>query len=254
MKASVFLALAEALPFADLPTLIGDGGLVVVAPHPDDESLGCGGLIAAARARGADVRLLVVSDGVGSHRNSASHPPERLRTLREAETIEAAAALGLEAAAIRFLRLPDAAVPTVGREADAALDAIVEAAVACAAGAVCVTWRHDPHCDHGAAATLVERARPRLRGARVHEYPIWGWTLPEGTEVGAGPSGDGPSGARLDIAAWVGAKRAAVAAHRSQTTALIADDPQGFRLDATMLERFARPFEIYLDVSPGANP
>ncbi len=248
MKASAFLAVAEALPLADLPTLIGDGGLVIVAPHPDDESLGCGGLIASARAGGRDVRLLVISDGVGSHRHSRSHPPARLRALREAETIEAAAALGLEAAAVRFLRLPDAAVPTEGPDAETAVDAIVATADACAAGAVCVTWRHDPHCDHLAAAILVERARPRLNAARVYEYPIWGWTLPEGTDVGAGPSG-----LRLDIAARMEAKRAAVAAHRSQTTALITDDPEGFRLDATMLERFARPFEIYLDVPPGAD-
>ena len=128
MKASAFLAMAEALPLADLSTLVGDGGLVSVAPHPDDEALGCGGLIATARAEGVDVRLLVISDGVGSHRHSRSHPPARLRALREAETITAATALGLGAAAIRFLRLPDAAVPTEGTEAEAAIDAIVATA------------------------------------------------------------------------------------------------------------------------------
>ncbi len=245
----MFLALAERLPFATLSTLIGDGGLVVVAPHPDDESLGCGGLIAAARAKGVDVRLIVVSDGVGSHPGSRAYPPARLRALREAETIEAAAALGLGAAAIRFLGLPDAAVPSEGRDAEVAVDAIVSTAAACAATAICVTWRHDPHCDHQAAAKLVDRARPGLGAARVYEYPIWGWTLPEDAEVGAGPSG-----LRLDVSAQGAAKRAAVAAHRSQTTALIDDDPRGFRLDATMLERFDRPFEVYLDMPFGAGP
>ncbi len=249
VKASAFLALAEVLPFAQLATLLGDGGLLIVAPHPDDESLGCGGLIAAARAKGVDVRLIVVSDGVGSHRGSRSHPPARLKALREAETIEAAAALGLDAAAIRFLGLPDAAVPTEGDDARAAVDAIVAAAIACAAATVCVTWRHDPHCDHLAAARLVDQARCRLDAARIYEYPIWGWTLPEATDVGAGPAG-----LRLDTTAQGAAKRAAIAAHRSQTTALIRDDPHGFRLDATMLERFGRPFEIYLETPSGAPP
>ena len=249
MKASAFLTKAETLPFTDLTTLTGDRGLVIVAPHPDDESLGCGGLIAAARASGLDVRLIVISDGVGSHRRSRAYPPARLQALREAETIEAAAALGLDAAAIRFLRLPDAAVPTEGGEAQTAVDAVVAAAAACAARAVCVTWRHDPHCDHQAVAKLVDLARPRLGTARVYEYPIWGWTLPEGTKVDAPPVG-----VRLDISAQLPAKRAAIAAHRSQTTALISDDPEGFRLDAATLARFDRPFEIYLDVPFGAGP
>ena len=249
MKAPAFLVLAEALSFADLAALTGGRGLVVVAPHPDDESLGCGGLVAMACAQGGDGRRSGVSDGVGSHRRSRSYPPARLRALREAETIEAAAALGLDAGAVRFLRLPDAAVPGEGGDAEAAVQAIVADAAACGAGAVCVTWRHDPHCDHQAAAGLVDRARPRLGAARVYQYPIWGWTLPADTEVGAAPRG-----LRLDISAHVAAKRAAVAAHRSQTTALITDDPEGFRLDAAMLERFNRPFEIYLDMPPGAEP
>ena len=243
VKASAFLAQAEALPICGLDAISGGGGIVVVAPHPDDESLGCGGLIADACASGVDLRLIVVSDGVGSHRNSRLYPPERLRDVREAETLAATAALGLDAAAISFLRLPDAAVPTRGPEADRAVEAIIAAARQCTAGAVCVTWRHDPHCDHEAAATLVAHARSRLPGIRFYEYPIWGWTLPADAIVTGRPVG-----LRLDVSQYAAAKREAVLAHRSQTTGMIDDDPQGFRLDAAMLDRFAGRFEIYLDM------
>jgi LmbE family N-acetylglucosaminyl deacetylase len=242
MRAADFLAAAEALPFVGLDALVGSGGLVVVAPHPDDESLGCGGLIAAARAQGRPVRLVVVSDGCGSHPNSRAYPPARLRALREAETRDAAAALGLPAADVQFLGLPDARVPGTGPQAAAAARAIAAAAHAVGAGAVFVTWRHDPHCDHAAAAALVDLARPAMPGVRVLAYPVWGWTLPAQTEVGPPPRG-----ARLDVTANLAAKARAVAAHRSQTTGLIDDDPTGFRLDATMLARFARPFEIFLE-------
>lgn len=245
MNAGAFFAAAEALPLATLPDISSGGGLVVVAPHPDDESLGCGGLIAEARARGLAVRLVVVSDGVGSHPASRRYPAERLRDLREAETRNAAAELGLAADAIRFLRLPDRFVPSDGPDAIAAGDAIVAAACETGAGAVCVSWRHDPHCDHLASATIVDRVRDRLVGARVYAYPIWGWTLPRDRDVGAPPRGR-----RIDVSRHRAAKRAAIAAHRSQTTNLIDDDPGGFRLTPDMISFFTGPHEILLETGP----
>ena len=242
MRADAFFAAAQALPYAPLHEITRGGGLLVVAPHPDDESLGCGGLIAAACAAQVDVRLIVVSDGVGSHPNSRRYPRDALRELRETETLAAAAALGLDPKAIRFLHLPDRAVPTEGRDAEAAREVIAGSARACAAGAVCVTWQHDPHCDHVAAADLVARgAFPS--GTRVLAYPVWGWTLAPDTEVGAPPRG-----LRFDISDRLEAKAAAIAAHRSQTTDLIDDDPTGFRLAPEVLAHFARPYEILLDI------
>jgi LmbE family N-acetylglucosaminyl deacetylase len=243
MRADAFLAAADRLPVASLDDLAGPGGLVVVAPHPDDESLGCGGLIAAARAAGRRVHLIVVSDGCGSHTQSRLYPPEALRALREAETLRAAAILGLRPENITFLRLPDAHVPSAGPSAEAAAESVAQAASRCGAGAVFVTWRHDPHCDHRAAALIVALARPRMPGVRVYEYPVWGWTLPPETEVGPEPAG-----LRLDVSAQRGTKARAVAAHESQTTNLIADDPQGFRLEPAMIDRLCGPYERFVAV------
>jgi LmbE family N-acetylglucosaminyl deacetylase len=243
MRADAFLTAADALPLASLDALVGAGGLVVVAPHPDDESLGCGGLIAAARAEHRRVHLVVVSDGCGSHTHSRLYPPEKLRALREAETMRAVAILGLGEDDVTFLRLPDAHVPSEGLAAEAAADAVARAASACRASAVFVTWRHDPHCDHKAAAAIVGLARPRLRGVKVYEYPVWGWTLPPETEVGSAPAG-----LRLDVSAHRATKVRAVAAHASQTTGLISDDPEGFRLEPAMIDRLCGPYERFVAV------
>ena len=245
MIAADFFAAADALPLASVDDITCGGGLVVVAPHPDDESLGCGGIIAAACMRGIGVRLVVVSDGAGSHPGSRLYPKTKLRALREAETRAAMAELGLGTEAIRFLRLPDRFVPTQGHAADAAQDAIMAAVAEVAAGAICVTWGRDPHCDHAAAAALVAGLAGRLGDVRVRAYPVWGWTLPPDTDVGAAPRGW-----RVDIAPHLAAKAKAIAAHRSQTTDLIDDDPNGFRLTPDMLERYGRPFELLLDVEP----
>lgn len=255
MRADAYFDALERLPVGSLDALVGPGGLVVVAPHPDDESLGCGGLLAQAARLGRAIRLVVLSDGCGSHPNSRLYPPERLRTLREEETLRAVAGLGLAPERVRFLRLPDASVPREGPPARMAAQAVVRAARDCAASAIFVTWRHDPHCDHEAAAAIVDLARPDLPETRVFAYPVWGWALPPETEVGPAPEG-----LRLDVRSEGEAKRRAVAAHASQTTDLVADDPGGFRLDPAMIDRLTGPYEAFVAVpkaasdAPGTGP
>lgn len=245
MQVDALFAALEAAPLVPFDDVVGEGGIVVVAPHPDDESLGCGGLIAAAVRARRPVRLVVLSDGCGSHAASRLFPPAKLRALREQETLDAAAILGLAPSAVGFLQLPDAAVPREGPGAEAAADAVAAAARDVGATAIFVTWRHDPHCDHDAAAAIVDLVPRRLRGIRILAYPVWGWTLPPATEVGS------PNRLlRLDITAERETKRRAVMAHRSQTTDLIADDPTGFRLAGEMIDRLCGPFERFIEEQP----
>ena len=77
MNAGEALEAARSFAFATLAERLGDGGLVVIAPHPDDESLACGGLIAEAHAEGRPVRVVIVSDGTGSHPASKTYPRAR---------------------------------------------------------------------------------------------------------------------------------------------------------------------------------
>ena len=70
MNRDAFFAAADALPFARLSDLLGEGGAVVVAPHPGRREPRCGALILEAAAAGRPVRIVFVSDGAGSHPNS----------------------------------------------------------------------------------------------------------------------------------------------------------------------------------------
>ena len=80
--------------------------VLVVAPHPDDELLGCGGLVATLAPTGTAFCFVFVTDGGASHLGSRTWPRERLMARRRDEAIEALRRLNGEDADITFLRCP----------------------------------------------------------------------------------------------------------------------------------------------------
>ena len=224
------------------------GPILVVAPHPDDETLGCGGAIAALRSIGLSVQVLVMSDGTQSHPNSVAYPAPKLRALRESETRCAMNLLGVEASHITFLRLPDGALPISGTvEFGVALEQCCDYLAAVVPAVVFAPWRFDPHPDHRSTWNLIHSALSQVRisrnpVSRVLEYPIWDWDIAQrqASKVAV-------TSWRLDISDTVQLKQRAIAAYRSQTTGLIDDDPQGFCLTLEMLANFAQPWELYFE-------
>jgi LmbE family N-acetylglucosaminyl deacetylase len=85
------------------PPLSVPASLLVIAPHPDDECLGCGGLIAATRAGGGRVRVLFLSCGEAA----GGTPSPGLGTQRRSEAARAAARLGVSETELHWLGLPD---------------------------------------------------------------------------------------------------------------------------------------------------
>ena len=235
------IAAMERLPLRPVSALLEAGPVLILAPHPDDESLGCGGLIAACCEAGSPPFVLVLTDGAGSHPHSRTHPPERLATLRQQEARHAVACLGLPAGRIAFLGLPDTRSPTEGASFDDAVTAIAALARQHQAGTILATWEHDPHCDHESAHKLAAAAS-RLLGLRHLAYPVWGLTLPPDSPL----PGPAPTGWRTDITEHLPAKRQAIAAHRSQYAGLIEDDPTGFQLPPGFVALFDRPYETIL--------
>src|SRR6476659_6033333 len=84
-----------------------------VLAHPDDESLGTGGTLAAYAAEGVSTYLVTATRGErGRFGDSKESPgPEIVGRAREAELLAAADVLGLED--VRFLDYPDGALDTV---------------------------------------------------------------------------------------------------------------------------------------------
>ena len=150
-------------------TLDGLSRLVVVAAHPDDESLGAGGLIATATRQGLGVDILCATDGEGSHPHSPTRTPEQLAVIRAEEGRRAAEALGVSQ--VERLEMSDG---RVGEDQDRLTERLVEV-VGDPAGTVLVApWRRDGHPDHEAAGRAAAAAARRT-GAVLWEFPVWFW-------------------------------------------------------------------------------
>lgn len=229
------------LPFADCRDLVGEQPLLVLAPHPDDETFGCGGLIAECRCRGQPVYVLVLTDGSGSHPGSRDYTAKRLVALRAAEAREAVRTLGVPEDHIGFLGVRDGHLGSRATRSDAIVADIVRFAGERGVQTIVTTWERDPHPDHRAAYRLGVRAARQL-GARLLRYPVWGWTIP--------PHAWLPRvqlcGARIGIDRQLAVKRQAIARYRSQVTDLIQDDPGGFCMPPEIVALFHRPFEVFL--------
>ncbi len=244
---------------ADAHTLDGhalreSGSTVVFAPHPDDESLGCGGLIALRAAQGSDVWPVLVSDGAASHPGSRAFDADARRALRDDEWLAALACLGVDTARATRLGCGDGEVPGVAdpRFSDVVarcrtLIEDIEPAL------VVVPWRRDPHPDHQATHAIVRAALatlpPELPAPRCLEYLVWAG---ERAQLDDLPRTGEAIAWRLDIAEVVERKRAAIAAHRSQLGEIIDDDPGGFTIAPEMRRRAERPVEYFFESRRGA--
>lgn len=230
----------QSLPVQRLETLLAGRRPLVLAPHPDDESLGCGGLLAQCAAAGIAAQVAFLTDGSHSHPGSTAYPPQRLASVRQQEARAALAILGLPEASLFWIDVEDTRLPAVGPEAEAIIARLTAICEQSGCTLLLSPWRHDPHCDHEAAATIAEALALR-KGFSLMSYPVWGWTLPDSHE--ASPP---RAGFRLDITQELSLKQRAIRAHATQYGSVITDSPDGFTLPEQLLSVFRRRHETFL--------
>ncbi|MGI8939326.1 MAG: PIG-L deacetylase family protein [Iamia sp.] len=213
------VARAPELPISARP-------VVVVAPHPDDESLAVGGVLVELAAHDVEVEVVAVTDGEASHPDLGN-----LGTLRTEEQRRALAALGIESPPAR-LGLPDGQVSHHG---PALIDALTERSGP--ETLLIAPWAHDGHPDHDACGVAAVEVARRT-GCGLWAYPLWAWRW-------ASPSDLAPlSLRRVTLSAKAQeAKAKAIACHQTQTTHL--DGPPILADD--VLAHFRRPWDVIID-------
>ncbi len=187
---------------SDLPTA---GHVIVVAPHPDDESLGCGGTVASLSALGVAVDVVVCSDGGAAAHPDWMPPSSDLEELRRREVAAAVGRLSPgRAVGLHLLGLPDGHLESYRDRLEALLAPLIGSAAL-----VISPWPEDGHPDHravGLAVRSVASSVPRL------EYPIWAWHWAEPADLTVDAVRVPLSPSARDCRA------AAVECHRSQVT------------------------------------
>ncbi|SEE22775.1 PIG-L deacetylase family protein [Pseudomonas coleopterorum] len=163
--------LAE-LPLIDAQTLVPAGSrAVIIAPHPDDEVLGCGGLLQLLAQLERPILIISVTDGSASHPGSQTWTAERLSAVRPQESNEALRRLGLPLYSLQWIR-GGFADSGVARDEQRLTDFIQRYLKP--NDVVFSTWCNDGHTDHEASGRAGATAAAAV-GAVHHELPIWTW-------------------------------------------------------------------------------
>ena len=183
---------------------------LVIAPHPDDESIAAGGLLQRAIAAGAEVRVIVVTDGDNNpwplrylKKKVRISDADRAEwgALRREESRRALAILGVPSAT--FLGYPDRLLTTMARNGDLRVrDAIATPIDDFSPSLLVIPSAFDLHPDHRAIAWFAHAA---ATGRNVITYVIHGHPPHDRLAL------------RLDLNAEEAArKRAAIECHQSQ--------------------------------------
>ncbi|WP_237715338.1 bifunctional PIG-L family deacetylase/class I SAM-dependent methyltransferase [Arthrobacter sp. TB 23] len=214
--------------------------VIVVAAHPDDETLGAAGLVRRLARAGVATDIVVATNGEASHPNSPTHTAVQLAELRRIE-LEQAVELLAPSARTHFLNLPDGGLDA--EELTEQLRRIVATGGRPGERTLLVApWRGDGHGDHEAGGTAAAQLATELN-LPLLEYPVWlwHWATPDSSEVPWN---------QLEILDLAGdeqtLKQSALLMHASQTAPL-SDEPGDEALLAPgFLDHFARGFETFI--------
>lgn len=217
---------------------------IVIAPHPDDETFGTGGMIALKRAANVPVTVVLLTYGEASLTRFSEVSPEVVGRARRNQAI-AAACLGLDSTDVVGLGLADGKIPRDGEPGfEEAVARLAGERDRRAASEIYCPHPHDGLPDHEAAAGIALNAANQAgRPPRIVFYVVWAWfnaRAPLRARLNL------ETGWRLDVRPVYGQKQAAVAQYLDGEPAPRAHPYCGYLPRAVIRSATARN-EIYFD-------
>ncbi|MBW4632562.1 MAG: PIG-L family deacetylase [Iphinoe sp. HA4291-MV1] len=155
------------------PLTVSQKSAIVFSPHEDDETLGCGGMIALKRSQKVPVKVVFLTDG--RYGRPEWVKPEEITQVRQQEALSALSILGVEPSEAQFLDHADASLAKLNDEQQQQLiDHLVDILKSTQPEEVYVPHCKDGHPDHEATYQLVQSAIASC-GIQIEllQYPIW---------------------------------------------------------------------------------
>ncbi len=169
------------LNWSSRPYRLRTGPCVVFAPHQDDETLGCGGLIARKRNEGLAVHVIFITDGGASHPGHPTLSGPDISVIRHQEALTALAVLGVESCAIHFLNESDGTLNTLSSARETELVAKISRLLAAIRpDEIFLPCCPDGSSEHEAAFSFICRALVGESCLKpdIWQYPVWSWWNP----------------------------------------------------------------------------
>jgi N-acetylglucosamine malate deacetylase 1 len=207
---------------------------MVFSPHQDDETFGCGGMIALKRENGVPVTVVFLTDGQGGG-NPDLNITDEIIQVRKKEALNALNILGVEPSFIYFLDEQDGTLQDLqGGEKKKIIEQLANLLQAHKPEEVYVPHRKDCHIDHEATYDLVKEALNEVDlKVELLQYPIWlFWRAPLFIML---KLKDIAFAYRVSIESVQDKKKRAIESYRSQTASL----PNAF------VKRFSNSYEIF---------
>ncbi|MDZ8053001.1 MAG: PIG-L deacetylase family protein [Aulosira sp. ZfuVER01] len=221
------------------PLTLNHKSAMVFSPHQDDETFGCGGMIALKREHGVSVVVAFLTDGQGAG-SSQANSQTKITHIRKQEAESALGILGVNPSEIYFLEKPDGTLPHLNEEErQETIKQLAELLKHYKPEEVYVPHRKDCHRDHEATYQLVKSAIAQA-GITVEllQYPIWlFWRAPLFILL---KLPDIAAAYYLSIASVQDKKNRAISSYCSQIHSL----PRGF------MQRFSGSPEIFFKSEP----
>lgn len=211
--------------------------ILIVAPHPDDEILGCGGLMQQLIMLNCQLVIVAVSNGTQSHPHSTKYSPDQLDQIRPQESLAALQRLDISEYVQRIaLNLPDGQIHLHREHLWQELDKLVKAE-----DILICSYAQDGHPDHEAVGKTVQAFALAHDMSYLHVL-IWAWHWARPLD----PRIHWQKARAYNLTqAQLIKKRQAIMQFKSQ---IEADESTGNAaiLSPAIIERLLMPWEVYL--------
>ncbi len=225
------------------PRIIAPRNALIVAPHPDDETLGCGGIINLMSQSAVRLTVLFLTDGESSHQSCCGISKEEVGAMRRRLAVQACAKLGVSPEDLIWFGLPDGQISCGnGGGFCGTSNDLLRLIDKIEPDAIFAPHPWEPWPDHRAAGEILKKAVNKYRNpVTVYYYPVWLWHGLCLTHLLAIRKMDT---IRVDISAVLETKRQALNEYFSSVNPFC-NRPYCGTMPKGFTEHFLYPYEIF---------